>query len=286
LLHIFYLEDLPDRVKAWQPGSGEPLRLRVKVPEAFSDEVLRGVEVDLEFVLEETQRLEYPELDDSFAQSFQKGSLSELREEIRESLESRRRRREEARIEEKVLEKIIAAASMDLPESLLESQKKRWVLENELKLLREEGLSLEEAKQRLLSVGETAEEELRRGLKAFFILEKIAAKEKIYVTEEELNERLDLLATYYGVPVHKLREEMRKTGRLEELRHSLRQEKVQALLREGAKITGEVAQEAARNAATDPAEGPVEGADLTPGGERQGGEEKSDAGVAPSGSTS
>ena len=286
MLHMFHVEDLPDRVKAWQRGSSDPLKIRVRVPATFSDEVLRGTEVDLEFVLEETQRMEYPELNDSFAESLKKGSLSELRDEIRESLEGRRRRREEAKIEEKVLEKIVGAVSMDLPEGLLESQKKRWAIENEFKLLREEGLSQEEVKERLEKEGEAVAEDHRRGLKAFFILEKIAAEEKIFATEEEVDQRLDLLASYYRVPVHKLREEMRKSGRLDELRHSLRHEKVQTFLRENAKITGEVTGVSAASAQGSEDEQQVKGEQGGSTGELARGEPEDDPGVAPMGSTS
>jgi trigger factor len=212
--------------------------LDVKVPNDFPDEVLRGVDLKLEFHCEEVERIELPELDDAFAKEFGKKSLDELKAEIRESVQAQARRKEDQKIAATVLEKVLASVSIELPEGLLEGQKGRWTHNREYELLVEQGMPAEKVKETLAKEAEAAGEEFRRGLKEYFVLERIADKERIFATEEEVDKRLRLMATLYGVPAARLREEMRKTERLEELRYVLRHEKVREFLGKRARVLG------------------------------------------------
>jgi trigger factor len=102
----------------------------------------------------------------------------------------------------------------------------------------EQGLNAEQMKEALQEQGEEREEDLRRRLKATFVLEKIADQEKVFATEEEVDNRIQLLAGLYGVPYSRLRDEMESTGRIEELRFSLREEKARAFLVSQARVVG------------------------------------------------
>ena len=100
------------------------------------------------------------------------------------------------------------------------------------------GLSADRAKEILQKQGEGPEEDIRRKLKASFVLEKIADQEKVFATEEEVETRIRLLAHLYGVPYSRLQEEMESTGRIEDLRYSLREEKTREFLVSQARVTG------------------------------------------------
>ncbi len=256
VLHYFFVEDLPDRVQAWDATSGEPLKLPVKARGNIPDEVLRDADLELEFMLEDTRKVELPELNDEFAKTLEKESLDVLRAEVRKSMEDWSRREAEKKVETRILEKILSSATMDLPEGLIESITNRRRLEREYELL-EKGMPPEEVKAIIVrewggepggevAAGETApasapvaaSEDIRREIKEFFVLEKIASKEKIFSTEEEVDKRVYLMASLYGLPPARVRDELRSSGRLEELRFSLRNEKVRAFLRKEARVLG------------------------------------------------
>jgi len=268
VLGPFFVEDLEERVKTWNISAGEPLKLTVRVPADYSDEVLRGKEAELEFVLEETRKSVLPELNDDFAKSLEKGSLDEVRADIRKSLEELARRDSDRKVEARILEKILGSTTLALPEGLVAGMVSRRRLEREYELL-ERGMPPEEVKATLVrewgaeqespqgEAGETAStepapggpesapqpaaaasEEIRREIKEYFVLERIASNEKIYATEEEVDKRVYLMATMYGIPPGRLLEELRSSGRLEGLRTSLRSEKVRAFLRKEARILG------------------------------------------------
>ncbi len=255
VLHEFFVEGLGDRVKNWNLTSGEPLRIPVKAHGNFSDEVLRHADLELEFVLEDTRRVDLPELNEEFAKTFQTESLEALRAEVRKSMEDRSRREADKKVETKILEKILATATMEIPEGLVESIINRRRMEREYELL-EKGVPAEEVKATLVREWEQSEvegqkpgssenlpssaasEEIRREIKEFFVLEKIASNEKIFATEEEVDKRVNLMASLYGIPLARFRDELRSSGRLEEVRFSLRNEKVRAFLRKEARILG------------------------------------------------
>ncbi len=237
VFHNFLVEDLPERVKAWEFVSGAPLKLPVKLGADYPDEVLRGAEAELEFVLEETQHVVLPELNDEFSKTLGKDTIAELKAEVRKSMEDGSVREEDRKVENRILEKLVASTAMDLPEGLIESISNRRRLEREYELL-QKGMAPELVKEALVREGSGSTEDVRREMKEFFILEKIADKEKVFATEEEVDKRLYLMASLYGIPPARFRDELRETGRLDELRLSLRNEKVRAFLRKRARIVG------------------------------------------------
>jgi trigger factor len=233
-IDAFAVPDLPERWAAWKSSPETSLSLDVKVPADFPDEVLRGADAKLEFHVEESLRRELHPMDDAFAKERGAESLDALKGMIREQLADKLQRDEESLVDQKIMAKLLETTSMDLPDGLIESQRERSRLETEYKLL-EEGLPADEVEKRLEEQG-AGVEDLRRALKTFFILEKIAEKEKIFAMEREIDGRVHAMAAHYHAPEDRLREELRKTGRLEELRTVLRHEKVRKFLREDAKV--------------------------------------------------
>lgn len=236
-LDVFFVPDLAERVAGWDAESGAPLAFEVEVPADFRDEVLRGQRVELRFAFDEVLRREPPALDDEFAKSLGQESLEELRREVRESLEFRARRREEIRVEQRIVEKLADSVAMELPEGVLAGERERWRERRKFELVLEGDVDPLQVEQALEKEGEAAEDDLRRSLKARFILDRIAEKEEIDADDYEVEERVEVLARHYGVPFRALRQEIAEKGRLEAVRDMVRDEKVRAFLRENAKET-------------------------------------------------
>lgn len=76
----------------------------------------------------------------------------------------------------------------------------------------------------------------RRELKEYFVLERIADKEKIFATEDDVRNRVALLSAAYGTSPVSLLDELRATGRIGEIRTGIRHEKVRRFLREHARV--------------------------------------------------
>ncbi|HVR72761.1 MAG TPA: trigger factor [Planctomycetota bacterium] len=245
LLDSFSVKDLPERFAAWDRSAGSPLKLEFEVHEEHPEKELRGEHVTLEFSPDEATRRDVPALDDELAKRFGKDTLAELRDAVRRRLEEESQREREAKVGAMILEKIGAETEVALPQGIIETaQKSRNALRARREELLKGGFPSERVDELLAEIepeaaqGEDeAASDVRRSVKEFFILEKIAEVEKIFATEDEVRDRLKRLAVAYGESPARTEDEMRSSGRLEDLRVSIRHEKVRAFLRKAAKIT-------------------------------------------------
>ena len=80
------------------------------------------------------------------------------------------------------------------------------------------------------------EKESRAELTRYFVLDAIADKEQVFVTEDEVARRLTAIAMTTGRQPQEVAEEYRENGMLDELRGGIRREKVRAVIRKKAKV--------------------------------------------------
>ena len=242
-LEAFAIEEFDKVVEKWDrsksgTNDGVPLELEVTVPEHYPDEVLRGREVLLRFALEKTQTAELPELDDEFAKSLGAEGVDDIKEKIEEQLKSEVERNDQVELEKKIVETIVGGLELELPEELIDRQRKgaeeRVVQELTAQEKTEEEINEEKAK-----AGDAAAEDLTGELKEFFLLEKIGEKEKIFATEEEIANRIQMMSMMYGMPPAAMMGQLQESGKIDEIRQTLRNEKVRGFLREKASVIGD-----------------------------------------------
>ena len=231
-IDVFSVDDLKEKFEAWD-RTDKPLSVPVTVPDSYPDEILRGKDAELEFFLKEAKTVELPPLDDAFAQALGRETLEEAREEIRRSLEAREKRRAQKEVEKRIIDKLVEETDIELPDEFIERHQERAKTVREQQQLGDE--SSGEAPKTEEKEEESAEK-LRREFKEFFLLERIGDKEKIFATEDEVKERIRLMAAVYGMSEKDLTEELRSSGRLEEVRFSVRNEKVKAFLRKKTRV--------------------------------------------------
>jgi len=90
--------------------------------------------------------------------------------------------------------------------------------------------------QRLEVLKSASTDQAGRDLKLHFILDKIARKEKIEVTDAEVDARVRFIAAQYGRREDRVREEMAGRGGLDSLRGQILEDKVLRMLIDKAKI--------------------------------------------------
>ena len=91
-----------------------------------------------------------------------------------------------------------------------------------------------------------AEEEIRKDISRFFILEKIADKEKIFATEDDVEQRISLYAQVYVRNALDIARELESGHQIEQLRAEIRHSKVRKFLLEKSKVGG--AEESSKSA--------------------------------------
>ncbi|MCK4860037.1 MAG: hypothetical protein KAS87_05720 [Candidatus Omnitrophica bacterium] len=180
----------------------------------------------------EKKQDDLPPLDDEFAQQMGKSSLKELKEAIREDLIQVRKEETDRKLESDLFEQILKSSNFDLPDSLVQKQKKT-LLENMQNYLAQQGVEQEKIDSHLKESKKTAQDRAVKELKILFILDKIARQEKIEIGEQELNKEVEGIAQRFKKGVDEIKEDIAKKGLIDDLKVKLRERKtVEFLIKE------------------------------------------------------
>jgi trigger factor len=237
--------DLDDEERDPLPGLraaliGVPLdtkdkKLELQVPEDHKDEQLRGRKADLTVTILEARAKDVPALDDEFAKDTGKSdTLDGLKKALRDDLEAREREVIDREAREGALRELIKKNQFQVAPSLVDR-----AVEMQYQRLRQMlGMQPERGTQ---GMSDDLRDKMRPAgadeVRGQLVLEAIADKEGITVTDEELAQHIEQTAKTRNVAPAKLRAEWQRDGRIDSVTYSLRQEKVLKFLVDNAKVT-------------------------------------------------
>ncbi len=177
-----------------------------------------------------------PDLDDAFAKRLgDYGTLDELRSKVREEVEERERQRIRAAANEAVIEQLLQRIECEVPEALVEMQIQEMI-RNTQRRLAVHGITLEQAGSDPEQMRMRYRESALRAVRTSLILEAVAQKESIQVTDDLLREAYERIARQTGREVGQVQDVYRDPSALEMLKGSVMEEKTLDFLRERAKM--------------------------------------------------
>jgi trigger factor len=204
---------------------------------------LAGKTIDMKVAIKEIKKKNLPEIDDEFAKDLGLENIPEMKEKIKEKIFAVKKEHI-VRIQKAIIvNKILEAHSFEAPETLV-----RRELES---LMMHESLSQREAEETISIAGSPEEEkvvasrsqedleklqtELKdkalKNVQASLIIDAIGQKEGITVTDDEVNERISLVAQKLSATPEAVKNFYHyKEGSLEGLRHSIYEDKVMDML--------------------------------------------------------
>jgi trigger factor len=198
---------------------------------------LSGATAALKITIKEAREKQMPALDDEFAKDTgEADTLAELREKTRAKLlvEDEKAAREEVKkdLVKELLKRNPFVVAPALVERQLDVAIQRARLQMAMRGIDYRTVNLDE--QRLRDdMRESANDEVR----AAFLIDAIATKENVEASEADLEKRLAEMAQSRDKSVPRLKAELQKEGRLDALKHQLREEKTLDLLLSRANIT-------------------------------------------------
>ena len=210
---------------------------------------LSGATAALKITVKEAREKLMPALDDEFAKDTgEADTLDELREKVRGKLlaEDEKRAREELKgdLIKELLKRNPFVVAPALVERQLDVMLQRTRLGMAMRGIDYRSAGVDEERMRD-ELRESANDEVR----AMFLVDAIAEKEKVEVTEADLEKKLAEMASSRDKSVPRLKAELQKEGRLDAVRHQVREEKTLDLLLSRAKIN-EKAREASSSSET------------------------------------
>jgi trigger factor len=239
--------DLDDEEREPLPGLravllGLPLdtkdkKIELQIPEDAKDETIRGRKAELTVTVLEARAKEVPELDDEFAKDTGKSdTLDGLKAALRKELEDKEQETIDREAREAVLREVIKKNQIPVASSLVERS-----VEMQYQRLRQMLGMKPDRNNPTAGLTDDLREKMRPAgadeVRGQLVLEAIADKEGLTVTDEELGKHIELTAKGRNMAPAKLRAEWQRDGRLDNVTYSLRQDKVLKYLVDKATIT-------------------------------------------------
>jgi trigger factor len=204
---------------------------------------LAGSEADVSVTVRSVKVKDLPDLDDDFAQSASEfNTVGELRSNTRKQMEAMRKAGQAGQARERAIEALLTRIDMPLPEAIVEheSEHRRESLQRDLD---QAGLTLESyAESRQLSPADVEKEvgdEVRRSVKARFILDQLTEQENLTIEQDEIAQYITQLAYQSGVSPDQFARQLTSSGQLGAVVADVLRSKAADLLAERVRVTDE-----------------------------------------------
>ncbi|WP_027964621.1 trigger factor [Halalkalibacillus halophilus] len=219
-------------------SAGEELDVEVTFPEDYQAEDLAGKLVTFKVKIHEVKAKEVPELDDEFAKDIddEVNSLDELKEKTKKNLEDQKQQEAENQKRETLVEKASENAQADIPQAMVDSELDRMMQEFEQRL-QMQGMTLDMyfqfSGQDENALKDQMKEDAAKRVRTNLTLEAISEKENLEVTEEDIQQQLEEMASMYQTDIEQLKQML--GGNTDALTEDLKLKKAIDFLVENAK---------------------------------------------------
>lgn len=205
---------------------GQEMTFEVTYPADFGEQTLAGQTVQYDLKVQALKKKTFPEKDDEFAKQLGNyETWSDFETNLREHSARRKKEALETRAKEEMLEQWIARFQFPVPETFVQQQIDAR-LDRGLRALAQQGMTADDMRKldfaRLRAV---QRDQSINEVKASLILDRIAEREGIEVTGDELERELLMASLQARRPLEQLREQMQQDGSFNAMRDQIRREK-------------------------------------------------------------
>ena len=213
---------------------GETRGFRKTFADDFPNDEFKGKTVDYQVTLAALKEKKLPALDDEFAGAVAEGdTLETLRDKVRTRLRHEKEADRKRKFRRVILDGLLSRREIPAPEVLVESETVA-ALRDYARYLAQSGVDPEKEDWEKLQTEARPGAEKR--VREYLLLDAIARKEGIAISETELEAEFKRAAAQRGVEPAVLREQMAKAGGIESLRDEMRLSRAVDLLIDSAKV--------------------------------------------------
>lgn len=213
----------------------EEREFEVTYPEDYGKEQLAGKTVRFRMKLKMLRTKELPELNDEFAQDLgDYPTLNDLREAIRKSIFQEREYASQQKAKDQLVDKLVEAHDFPVPEAYIERQIEAQ-LETQFRSLAERGVDPSKLKIDWTKLKEAQRPKALQAVKASMLVDKIADRESIHATNDEVDHEVLRISKQEREPVAATRKKLEKEGLLGRIAYQIRTGKTMNFLFEHAR---------------------------------------------------
>ena len=197
----------------------------VSYPEDYGQAKLAGKTVRFQAKVKGIRKKELPELNDEFAKDLgDYQSLEELKEVIRKTILAERQYEAQQEAKNKLVETLVDTHDFPIPETFVDRQIQNR-LEQTLRGLQAEGADIKNLKLDWQKVKESQRDKAVREVRASLLLSKIAEREAINATHDEVDREVERIAKQQREPVAAVKFRMEKDGSIGRIASHIQTEK-------------------------------------------------------------
>ena len=229
------LEGFTENLRGMSPG--ETKEFEVTYPEDYGQERLSGKTVKFRANVKGLRKKELPELNDEFAQDLgDYRTMDELRAAVKKSLFDQRQDEAQREAKDKIVEHMVDEHEFPVPEAFIDRQIENRV-EQRLRTLAQQGVDPKSLNLDWNSIKDAQREPAMREVKASLLLERVAEREAIVPTRDEVDKQVERIARQQREAFAPLRIRLEKDGTLNRIASHIQTEKTLNFLFEHATKT-------------------------------------------------
>lgn len=229
-------QEFTDNLLGTRPD--ETKTFTVDYPEDFTSKGLAGKRVAYTADITAVRRKVLPEMDDEWARSMGEefDSVEALRTRVREDLESRSSTESENRLRLDVMRKLVEGHQFEVPQSLIEHQTQHR-MQTLMREMMGQGVDPRQTEINWEGVRDEMKPQAADDVRGSMLLESIAERENLNVTDEEIEEEIRLIAEASRQAPEQVRAALTKQGGTTSIADRLRNRKALDLVIENARVT-------------------------------------------------
>lgn len=203
---------IEELIRSMSPG--EESEFTVDLPEGEDESITRPNPIRIHVI--EAKRPEFPPIDDEFAKSLGSfESLADLKEKVRADLDKESEAESERALRAQLVGHILEANPFDVPDTMVNHYLDQTIRPRK----GDDPAKIEEMKQ-------AVRPQAVQGLRRLLLVDRVAEIEGLRATPEEVDARVEELASRFNKSLPEVRAQFQKSGRLGELEESITEEKV------------------------------------------------------------
>ncbi len=215
--------------------AGEKRTVNVEFPADFVSKELAGRKATYEVEITEVREKAMPAVDENLAKHYGAESVDKLKEGVRKDLENELKHKQSRSVRGQLVRSLLNRVNFELPETVV-AKETRNVVYDIVQENAKRGVPRDAIEKQKDQIYTAATQGAKERLKFAFLVQKIAEKENLKVSEEELSRRIVALAQMYQIPPEKFASDLRKRNGLIEVFDQILHEKVMDLLEKDASI--------------------------------------------------
>ena len=216
--------------------AGEDKTFDVKYRDDHPEPKLAGKLAAYTVHLESIKEKKRPALDDEFAQGLgDYPTLADLRVEVRNNLEEHKQTRADEQMRDALLHWLEENNEFEVPESLVEHQV-QVRLQRLMRDLSRQGINPQQLDLDWGKVRNEQYDQAVRDVRGSLILDHLADKEDVEVSEEEIDKEIEAMATQMQQSTHSVREALNGNNGIEKIKGQISNTKTLKILQDRAKF--------------------------------------------------